>query len=197
MRSRKRQELRRASDARFESWGSGSAGLAQHPATGDPAGSGPPMPRAQHRSLSAPGPRQNLFPTCGSSGAVTPTCPSLSSKGFVFLILCNFFFSVLQTFTNVFPPCVHTPVGARTHRRSRGGDYLVPFPLVSTSALFTWKLDKGFKVWPVFQNKKKKLLKVSRSTSMIMLLIQELFSHFLNFQVWCWRKRGKQEPGNK
>lgn len=74
----------------------------------------------------------------------------------------------------------------------------MPFPLVSTSALFTWKLDKRFKVWSVFQKKKKKkLLKVSRSTSMIMLLTQELFFHFLNFQVWCWRKRGKQEPGNK
>lgn len=185
-RSRKRQELRRASDARFESWGSGSAGLAQHPATGDPAGSSPPTPRAQHRSLSALGPRQKPSPTCGSSGAITPTCPRLSSKGFFFLILCKFFFNfflVLQTFTNVLPPCVPTPVGAQIRTgRDGGGDYLVPFPLVSTSALFTWKLDKGFKVWSVFQ-KKKKLLKVSRSTSMIMLLIQELFFHFLNFQV--------------
>lgn len=63
----------------------------------------------------------------------------------------------------------HVYTHLQVHRYARTEperDYLVSFPLVSTSALFTWKLDKGFKVWSVFKKNKIKLLKVSRSTSM-------------------------------
>lgn len=61
-----------------------------------------------------PGTKAEPVPHMQLIGAVTPTCPSFSSKGS---------FLILYSYTNVFPLCVHTPVGAQihTHTRSQSG----------------------------------------------------------------------------